>query len=154
MTLVRGTRKDRIEKFVSAQRLRLRDDSKWELLPAGISFTIAMLFIGHLLPGLNPRLGNRANIMELEAKNEPDGSIWLGVFIKDGSFYIQTSDRKLLRFNADDLDKPTLPSLISYLRHRREKEVALLSFVRIVRHMESEASKVISDISSKQRQPS
>lgn len=126
MTFLKGTRKDRIENFFATQRIRLRGETTWELLPAGICFTLAMLLIGHLLPGLNPRLGNRANITPLEAELEPDGSVWLGMFIKDDIFHIQTSERNTLKFSVQDLNKSILPQLVTYLELRREKEITLL----------------------------
>ena len=54
-------------------------------MPALINFTLALVFVGHLLVNLNPRLGNPVSVLTLETNQDisSDGSIWISVGIDE-----------------------------------------------------------------------
>ncbi|MDB2447404.1 hypothetical protein N9W79_02130 [bacterium] len=84
----------------STQRLgelkeRLKEHVNWFPVPALISFVLVLLFIGHLLVNINPRLGNSAVILTMDAELEKEGSIWLSISEKEGQLYLTTYDRKM-----------------------------------------------------------
>ena len=100
---------------------RLTQPLTWYPYPALISFGLVMILIGHLIPGLNPRLGSRANVIEFPAARVSDSVLWLGVFAENDRVVLTTSDR--MRFDwplvATAAD---LKQFSNYLDQRRRKE--------------------------------
>ena len=74
---------------------RLKELNLWFPYPCIISFFLALLLIGHLLVGLNPRLGNPANILSFASAPSEEGAIWLSVSIRDKKILVTSSDRKV-----------------------------------------------------------
>ncbi|MDQ3234943.1 MAG: hypothetical protein M3Q07_24310, partial [Pseudobdellovibrionaceae bacterium] len=73
---------------------RLQEPILWFPFPALIAFGLVIILRGHLLTGLNPRLGARVDVIQYDAKNLPDGGIWLGVFQDGKQVLVVTSDRR------------------------------------------------------------
>jgi hypothetical protein len=94
---------------------RLKEQVSWFPLPALISFVLVLLFIGHLLVNINPRLGNSAVIVNMNAELEKEGSIWLSVSERDGSLYVTTFDRKIFSWPSDTKDVSPLIDFKDYL---------------------------------------
>lgn len=87
---------------IEQQKIRLRETVNWFPLPAFISFGLLLTFTGHLLMGLNPRLGNPAQIIEHDTTPGGEGSIWLSVSKDDQDLIFTTSDRKVFRYSLDE----------------------------------------------------
>ncbi len=77
------------------QKERLRQTSWWFPYPAFLSFGLIVLFIGHLLLGINPRFGNPSDVMVFDAKPGNDNSIWFTLTHKDDKLAIATGNKKV-----------------------------------------------------------
>lgn len=115
---------------------RLKTNITWFPMPALISFTLALVFVGHLLVNLNPRLGNPVSVLTLETNQEisSDGSIWISVGIDEDEILITTNDRQTFRWEKDTQDISTLNKFSEYLERRTNQII-----------IESAISKVITE---------
>ena len=95
---------------------RLRGQVSWFPFPALISFVLALLFIGHLLVNINPRLGNPAVILKMDSPLEKEGSLWLSITEKDERIYVTTFDRKVFFWPANTQDVKPLSAFKTYLK--------------------------------------
>lgn len=66
-------------------------------LIAMISTTICLILSGHLLPAVNPRLGNPAEVMELSSNGKP-GDIFLSISADGGQLVAFDSNRRTARW--------------------------------------------------------
>ena len=103
------------------ERLKTIDD--WYPLPALIGFGLVAIFSSYLLPGLNPRLGSPSRVMELPARPQVTGSIWLGLYVKDGKFNVVTDDRKRFGWDLSDVNQLQIEDLTRYLKGRVKKQI-------------------------------
>lgn len=101
---------------------RLQEPILWFPFPALIAFGLVIILRGHLLTGLNPRLGARVDVIQYKAKALPDGGIWLGVFQDGKKVYVVTSDRRRFTWPIDSQDYHDMGPLIKYLKGRVKKE--------------------------------
>ncbi len=101
---------------------RLQEPVLWFPFPALIAFGLVIILRGHLLTGLNPRLGARVDVIQYDAKNLPDGGIWLGVFQDGKDVIVVTSDRRRFRWPIDSKDMKDIDPLVTYLQNRVKKE--------------------------------
>jgi hypothetical protein len=101
---------------------RLQEPILWFPFPALIAFGLVIILRGHLLTGLNPRLGARVDVIQYDAKNLPDGGIWLGVFQDGKQVLVVTSDRRRFTWPIDSTNMKDVEPLVSYLRNRVKKE--------------------------------
>lgn len=101
---------------------RLQDPILWFPFPALIAFGLVIILRGHLLTGLNPRLGARVDVIQYPAKNLPDGGIWLGVFQDGKKVLVVTSDRHRFSWPIDSQNLKDTEPLIKYLQNRVKKE--------------------------------
>ncbi len=101
---------------------RLQEPVLWFPFPALIAFGLVIILRGHLLTGLNPRLGARVDVIQYDAKNLPDGGIWLGVFQDGKDVLVVTSDRRRFRWPIDSQDMKDIDPLVTYLQNRVKKE--------------------------------
>lgn len=101
---------------------RLQEPVLWFPFPALIAFGLVIILRGHLLTGLNPRLGARVDVIQYDAKNLPDGGIWLGVFQDGKHVLVVTSDRRRFSWPIDSQDMKDIEPLVTYLQNRVKKE--------------------------------
>lgn len=101
---------------------RLQEPVLWFPFPALIAFGLVIILRGHLLTGLNPRLGARVDVIQYDAKNLPDGGIWLGVFQDGQKVLVVTSDRRRFSWPIDSQNMKDVEPLVTYLRNRVKKE--------------------------------
>jgi hypothetical protein len=101
---------------------RLQEPILWFPFPALIAFGLVIILRGHLLTGLNPRLGARVDVIQYDAKNLPDGGIWLGVFQDGKQVLVVTSDRRRFSWPIDSKDMKDTQPLVQYLQGRVRKE--------------------------------
>src|SRR4051812_41927015 len=78
---------------------RLAQPLAWFPYPWLISASFILIFSSHILFGLNPRLGNPANVPALDAPPSYEGSIWMSVSLQDQDVVIVTADRKIFRWS-------------------------------------------------------
>ena len=110
------------EEILLSYQERFRAPYYWYPYPALISVLLVFILSGHILPGLNPRLGSIANIIELKAKKEKEGSIWIGLFPYKDRVIIKTSDNKTFSFSQNIASKEEIKDFIVYLKDRVRKE--------------------------------
>ena len=113
---------------------RLRQPGLWYPYPAMISFALIVILTGHLLPGLNPRLGSRAEIIEFYGKSERAGAIWLGVLMAKDRIYVRTAERSTFSWSAKSDRMKDLQAFTRYLKDRAKKE-ALSSGLSLEGHL-------------------
>lgn len=101
---------------------RLQEPILWFPFPALIAFGLVIILRGHLLTGLNPRLGARVDVIQYDAKNLPDGGIWLGIFQDGKQVLVVTSDRRRFSWPIDSQDLKDIAPLVSYLKNQVKKE--------------------------------
>ncbi|HYX38284.1 MAG TPA: hypothetical protein VE954_34715 [Oligoflexus sp.] len=101
---------------------RLQEPILWFPFPALIAFGLVIILRGHLLTGLNPRLGARVDVIQYDAKNLPDGGIWLGVFQDGKQVLVVTSDRRRFTWPIDSQNMKDVEPLVTYLKNRVKKE--------------------------------
>jgi hypothetical protein len=109
------------ENSLQRTRDRLGEPLTWYPYPAMISFGLVMVLVGQLIPGLNPRRGSRADVIELSAPRSNDGMIWIGVFSENDRIVVTTSDRKRFSWPVAHTLEDLLP-FSNYLRSRVRKE--------------------------------
>jgi hypothetical protein len=101
---------------------RLQEPVLWFPFPALVAFGLVIILRGHLLTGLNPRLGARVDVIQYDARNLPDGGIWLGVFQDGKQILVVTSDRRRFAWPIDSQDLKDITPLVKYLHNRVKKE--------------------------------
>jgi hypothetical protein len=101
---------------------RLQEPILWFPFPALIAFGLVIILRGHLLTGLNPRLGARVDVIQYDAQNLPDGGIWLGVFQDGQQVLVVTSDRRRFSWPIDSQNMKDIDPLVTYLKGRVKKE--------------------------------
>lgn len=94
---------------------RLREPAVWFPAPALLSFVLVLLFTGHLLIGLNPRLGSTTDVVTFSAEEQPEGSIWLSVSVQNNDVVVTTFNRKVFTWPKDTNSLTPLSNLKSYL---------------------------------------
>lgn len=97
------------------QRERLRPEESFFPYPAIFAFGLVLILTAHLLPGLNPRLGNRIDLLSFSAPRQNEGSLWLGVYAEKEKLIVVTPDRS--RFSWEQGTKDAgFTDFITYLR--------------------------------------
>lgn len=100
-----------LQNSIARQQDRLRQSVSWFPYPALISFILGLLFTQVITMDLNPRLGNPAVVLELDAPPTETGAIWMAL-APAGKFIVATSgDRQMFRWplnpSVDDLAEIT-----------------------------------------------
>lgn len=116
-----------LESQFSQMRERLIKTSFWFPAPALISFALALILSGQLLPNLNPRLGSRANILNFQAEREKEGAIWLGIYPLNNHLILTTSDKKVFKLPLVIKDSNELREFREYLLDLLNKETVKLA---------------------------
>ena len=101
---------------------RMEEPVQWFPFPAMISFMFVVILGGHLLPGLNPRLGARVDSVAIKAPRQPDGGIWLGVYLQDDLITVITSDRNKFKWAAKSPRLEDIEPLVQYLKSKTQHE--------------------------------
>lgn len=101
---------------------RLQEPIFWFPFPALLAFGLVIILRGHLLTGLNPRLGARVDVIQYDAKTLQDGGIWLGIFQDGKEVLVVTSDRRRFSWPIDSQSLKDVGPLVAYLKSRVRKE--------------------------------
>lgn len=104
-------------------RERLCERTSWFPFPALIVFLLALLLTGHLLPGLNPRVGNSIDVLRFGAPMQKEGSLWFGVYPDGEQLVVITADRKRFAWPEKSGHGPGLDDFRTYLQERAQREV-------------------------------
>ncbi len=110
------------QEAIYALKERVQEPILWFPFPALIAFGLIIILRGHLLTGLNPRLGARVDVLEYGAKHLQDGGIWLGVYPERDNVVVVTSDRQRFSWSLESQHMGELEPLISYLRDKVRRE--------------------------------
>lgn len=95
---------------------RVREPLRWFPYPALIPFALALVFTAHLLPGLNPRLGSKADVLHYMAPAQPEGAIWIGIFPEGNNIVAVTADRRRFSWPMTSEGNDQLEPFIRYLQ--------------------------------------
>lgn len=117
--------RDPITYSVAERKKNIRAANKWFPLPALIALGLTLVLSGHLIPGLNPRLGNMAQIPVLKGPSQHDSTIWLSVFPVGDRIYVTTADRRSFHYRMDG-EQLDLQALVQYLQ-KKTRNLALSS---------------------------
>lgn len=119
---MRGSRGEKWQEAVYALKERIHEPILWFPFPALIAFGLIIVLRGHLLTGLNPRLGARVDVLEYGARPLQDGGIWLGIYPENDKVVVVTSDRKKFSWSLQSNKMHDTEPLVQYLRDRVRKE--------------------------------
>jgi biopolymer transport protein ExbD len=97
-------------------RDRLTEGLHWFPYPALISIGFLLIFSGHILFNLNPRIGSQSTPIILEGSTASEGSIWMAVLLRKDKLVITTDSKQIFQWNADKIDKKELEPFIAYLK--------------------------------------
>ena len=118
----------RWEKAISDLKDRLKISDEWYPIPSFISFGLIVIFISHLFPGLNPRLGSYSEVPSLQTKSYHLTGIWLGIYQKNKHIMIVSDERQVFSWPLAKTNQPNVQPLVNYLKDRLKKQ--LLTFGR------------------------
>lgn len=104
------------KKMYLEKRDRLRPEEDFFPYPALFAFGLALILTAHLLPGLNPRLGSRINLISFPAPRQQEGSLWLGVSGETNLITVTTPERKTFSWKMNDANLEEFESFVTYLR--------------------------------------
>lgn len=109
------------EKTLLAIRERLQEFSLWYPFPALIVFFIFFVVTSQMALNLNPRLGQRAEILTFPADAEKEGSIWLSVSIINNEVVLTTDEKKVFTWPAAVESKAEITPFVQYLKKRASR---------------------------------
>lgn len=98
------------------QRERLRPEEGLFPYPALFAFGLILILTGHLLPGLNPRLGSRIQLISFDSPRQHEGSLWLGISKDQENVTVITPDRKMFTLTNKDTQRAGFDALVEYLQ--------------------------------------
>lgn len=116
---------------------RLREVQLWFPLPCLISYFLVLLLIGHLLLGLNPRLGNHASLLPFDAKKSDEGAIWIAASLSNDQIIVTTSTRKVFKINSNKPSSQSIKNLTDYLKKETENVLITAAISRKISHIQS-----------------
>lgn len=108
--------------YISQVKNRLDHRLWWFPIPALASFALVLILTGHLLPSLNPRLGNPVNLTVFPAAREEEGAIWLAIFPRGDEMILTTSQKKVFRFPLKQAVPDDFTAFRDYLEGVLKKE--------------------------------
>ncbi|MDD9950326.1 MAG: hypothetical protein OXT67_02050 [Zetaproteobacteria bacterium] len=114
----------------------LRTPRHWLPHLCFLSFGLVLLFIGHILLGLNPRIGNPAIVLPLKAEHIEDGPLWLSVSLHQESLVVTTAERNIMRFPALIQSQEELTPLKNYIRRHLVGQILSAGLTKKVRKKE------------------
>lgn len=95
-----------------------KEDTTWYPVPALLAFGLVLLLSGHLMPSLNPRLGNQSEVTSSSHETDKEGAIWISIYPKNESIHIETSDRFSFKYSSDLEEPKEMEDFISYLKKK------------------------------------
>ena len=103
---------------IAAKIERLRRHHIWFPFPTMISFTLILLFTGHSLLGLNPRLGNPAHIVDFPSEATEEGAIWFSLSLDRENVVVTTFNRKVFRWPKELTSLEPLEPFLGFLNQK------------------------------------
>lgn len=100
---------------VKLHRENLSSYSMYIPYPALITVLFVLVIMGHIVLGLNNKVGNPAEPVVLQATQAPLGSIWLAISHVDDKIVVLTSNRKMLGWTAQNPKPEELQKIIDYI---------------------------------------
>lgn len=102
---------------------RLQKPYYWYPYPALLAVGLVFILNGHLFPGLNPRYGSPVGVTNLSAKQQKEGSIWIGVYPVGEKVIAITAERKYFQWPLKDPKAEHIQDFIKYLKERAHREI-------------------------------
>ncbi|MFK7824360.1 MAG: hypothetical protein AB8G05_09395 [Oligoflexales bacterium] len=118
-------------------KTRLQEGNSWFPYPCLFSFGLVLLFSGHILLGINPRIGNPADVLPFEAEIAKEGAIWLSISVQKGHVFVSTDDRHVFSWNEQNRNLDVIEPLVKHLRNRLVQITLSASLAKEISHTES-----------------
>lgn len=112
---------------------RLSDRFSLFPYPALISFALVLWLTGFILPKINPRTGQIASSVQLNASEQTEGMIWFAVKIIDNETVVQTHDNRIFRWSRTSLTREDLKPFRQYLKEQVRKRIFLSALAKNAR---------------------
>ena len=112
------------EEFLVKFKDRLYSSTSWFPFPFLISFITVLVFMGHSLFGINKRLGSPADLVQLAAEDEPEGSIWISCSPDQDEIVVTTSQKDVFRWSKNIENTEEITPLTDYLK----KQIISMSY--------------------------
>ena len=126
-----------LNKHLDMVRSRLQESSSWFPYPCLFSFGLVLLFSGHILTGINPRIGSPADVLPFKSETAKEGAIWLSISVHKGLVVVSTDDRHIFSWDERDRDLGMVDSLVKHLRNRIVEITLSASLAKEISHTES-----------------
>ena len=126
-----------LKKHLNLAKTRLQETSSWFPYPSLFSFGLALLFSGHILLGINPRIGNPADVIPFEAEHAKEGAIWLSISLQKGNVVVSTDDRHVFSWSEQNRDLKVIEPLARHLEKRLVQITLSASLAKEISHTES-----------------
>lgn len=104
-------------------KARLRHASSWFPIPALIAFFLVMLLTTHIAVSTNPRTGQPASALPLNAEPTEDSAIWFSMVIEADELVVSDNYRKVFRWKKDVTSLEDLRPFITHLKQRAATEI-------------------------------
>lgn len=107
---------------IDRMRERMNEPIFWWPFPALIGFGLVIILRGHLLSGLNHRLGSRADVIQMKSEMQPATGIWLSIHQEMDRIVVVTDDRRRFTWPLKSASLKDLDPLVTYLREKVRRE--------------------------------
>lgn len=124
-------------KHLEQAKARLQETCSWFPYPGLFSFGLALLFSGHVLLGINPRIGNPADVLPFETEIAKEGAIWLSISLQKDKVVVSTDDRHIFSWNERDRDLNMIAPLTKHLKNKLVQITLSASLAKEISQTES-----------------
>ena len=125
------------EEVVIAAKERLVEYDMWFPYPCIISYFLATLLIGHVVLGMNPRLGSPASIIPFSADPSYEGAIWLSISLQKQNVVVTTSDRKVFKWPRQEHQHASMQLLVDHLALQIENTILSTALAKSIPTIQS-----------------
>ena len=126
-----------LNKVIRCTKDRVSESVSWFPYPCLFSFGLIIILSGHILLGINPRLGNPAVALPFDAEPLDEGAIWLSVSIANEKVTITTDDRKVFSWDQSSRESNVVDKLVEHLQERTVQITLSTSLAKEISQIES-----------------
>ena len=113
-----------VQHAVQSKKDRLSSQLKLFPFPAIISIGLILIVTIYLLHGIDPRVGNPAELLTFTSQPEAEGAIWISVSPDTESLVITTSERDVFRLPQNITKEEDVEPFKKYLEKRIRQDSA------------------------------
>ena len=105
-----------------SQKIRLEESTGWFPYPFLIPVALCVILLVKAMVGINPRLGNPADVLTFEGEPATDASIWFSVTPIGRDIVVTTAERLVFRWPQQLKDDTQLREFTNYLKEKVVQE--------------------------------